>query len=52
MDETSHRYFVTKDGQMPCGAPEVLNADFAALMNVSMETAFYRAPRVKDAIAF
>ncbi len=45
-------YFVATDGHVPCGVPDILNADFAALMNVSMETARHRAARVKDVITF
>lgn len=45
-------YAIATDGHIPCGIPEVLNADFVALMQVSMETTRYRAARIKEIIQF
>jgi len=45
-------YAVTTDGRFPCGVPGVLNAEFAELMGVSMETARYRAARVRELVVW
>ncbi|MGA2500044.1 MAG: hypothetical protein ABSH20_20085 [Tepidisphaeraceae bacterium] len=45
-------YFVTTDGRLPCGVPEILNADFEQLMRTSMGTARYRAARMREIILF
>jgi hypothetical protein len=43
-------YAVATDARIPCGVPGVLNAEFVELMGVSMETARYRAARVRELV--
>jgi hypothetical protein len=43
-------YAVGTDGRFGCGIPRVLNAEFVELMGVSMETARYRAARVRELV--
>lgn len=45
-------YAIAADGHFPCGIPNVLSADFAALMQVPMEITCYRAERVKEILKF
>lgn len=43
-------YALATDGRIPCGVPNVPNADFVKVMGVSMETARYRAARVQELV--
>lgn len=43
-------YFVATDGEIACGVRDVLNAEFASFMGISMETARYRAARVREIV--
>jgi len=43
-------YFVATDGHIPCGVPNVLNAECAEFMGVAIETARRRSGRVRDIV--
>lgn len=43
-------YAVATDGRIPCGVPDILNADFERFMGVTMSTVRTRAARVNDVI--
>ena len=45
-------YAIATDGRIPCGVPDILNADFERFMGVTMNTVRTRAARVKDVILF
>jgi len=45
-------YAVANDGGIPCGVPDILNADFERFMGVTMSTVRTRAARVRDVIMF
>lgn len=45
-------YFAVTDGRIPCGVPEVSNAEFSEFMGVPMETARRRSGRVRDIVLF
>jgi len=45
-------YAVATDARIPCGVPGVLNAEFVELMGASMETARYRAARVREIVTW
>ncbi|MFI5380763.1 MAG: hypothetical protein ACHRHE_15800 [Tepidisphaerales bacterium] len=45
-------YFVSTDGRIPCGMPDMLNSEFEQFMGITMGTARYRAARVRELIVF
>jgi hypothetical protein len=45
-------YAVATDGRIPCGVPDILNADFERFMGVTMSTVRTRAARAKELIIF
>ena len=43
-------YYLATDGHIPCGVSGMLNAEFEALMGVSMDTVRTRAARVRELV--